>query len=545
MKILISTVLVFLVTLSATVPSQACSSLLVTKGASQDGSVMITYTCDGEFHPILENRPAADYHPGDSLEITDWRGKTYGVIDQVEHTYAVVGMMNEHQLAIGETTFDGRKELHNPDGLLSYWDLIDLALQRARTAREAITVMTDLVAEYGYRSTGESFSIADPHEVWIMEMIGPGEGGPGAQWVALRVPDGYIAAHANKARIGTFPTDDPQNCLYSENVMSFAVDKGYYDPKSGEPFSFCDAYCPADPNNLKFCETRVWSFFRRAAPSLNLSPDYNRAVKGAERYPLWIKPDKKLTVGDVFSLMRDHYEGTEFDLTQGIDAGPYGCPYRWRPLTWTIDSVEYGWERAISTQQTAYSFVSQSRSWMVNAVGGVFWYGVDDTWTTCYTPLYCGISALPKSYTVGSGQEFSWESAWWVFNLAANYANLKYSYMMPEIQALREEIEGNYLKLQPAVEKQALSLAQSDPQMLTQFLTDYSVSHGEQLVERWRELTRHLITKYNDGYVKDETGRARDKGYPEGWLRQVLKERPGHFRLKEREPGVPESRLTD
>jgi dipeptidase len=246
-----------------------CTSMLVTKGASEDGSTIITYTCDGEFHPHLEYEPPADYEPRDSVEVTDWRGNAYGKIPQVSHTYGVLHLMNEHQLAIGETTFDGREELNNPDGMLSYWDLISYALQRAKTARQAIEVMTGLVAEYGYRSTGESFSIADPDEAWIMEMIGPGKGGEGGIWVAVRVPDGYISCHANKARIGEFPLDDPENCLYSENVISFAADNGYYDPRSGEPFRFCDVYCPPTPENLRFCSTRVWSIFRRAAPSQN------------------------------------------------------------------------------------------------------------------------------------------------------------------------------------------------------------------------------------------------------------------------------------
>jgi dipeptidase len=512
-------------------PVKACTNLLVTKGASEDGSVMITYTCDGEFHPILEYTPATDHKEGDSLEITEWSGKVRGKIKQVAHTYAVVGLMNAHQLTIGETTFDGRKELRNPDGLLQYWDMMQLALQRAKTAREAIKVMTELVEEYGYRSTGESFSIADPKEAWIMEMIGPDSGGHGAEWVALKIPDGYISCHANKARIGEFPLNDPENCLYSKNAISFAVEKGYYDPKLGRPFRFCDAYCPAIPKNQRYADARVWSIFRRAAPSQNFLPDYHRAVEGAKPYPLWIKPDKKLSVADVFALMRDHYEGTDYDMTKGIDAGPYGSPNRWRPITWMVDSVEYGWERPISTQQTAFSFVSQSRSWLPNAIGGVYWYGVDDTYTTCYIPLYCGIDTIPRSFTVGTLDEFSWESAWWVFNFVANYANLKYSYMIQDIQAVQKEIEGTFLSLQPVVEKTAVELAVSDPKLLTRYLTHYSVSQAEQVVSRWKELGEYLITKYNDGYVKDENSRPQEKGYPESWLREVLKSRPEQFRV--------------
>jgi dipeptidase len=502
---------------------------------------MITYTCDGEFHPHLEYSPAADHKPGDSLAIEDWSGTVRGWIKQAPHTYAVIGMMNEHQLAIGETTFDGRLELENKEGLLNYWDLISLALQRAKTAREAITVMTDLMAEYGYGSTGESFSIADTKEAWIMEMIGMGSGRKGAVWVALRIPDGCVAAHANKARIGTFPLNDTENCLYSPNVISLATQKEYFTPGAGKSFSFCDAYCPATSQNKRTCETRVWSIFRRAAPSLNLSADYNRGKDGAKPYPLWIKPDKKLSLADVFALMRDHYEATPYDMTQGVDAGPYGSPLRCRPLTWTESGVHpdsvrdtvavYCWERSISTQQTGFSFVSQSRSWLPNQVGGVFWYGLDDTYTSCYTPLYCGNTAVPLSFTVGSLQKFSWESAWWVFNFAANFAQVKFSLMAPEIVAVQKEIEGNHLTLQPIIEKAALDLLRVDTAAAVRFLTDYSVMHAEQMVSRWRELCEHLICKFNDGYVKDEKGRPQDAGYPVSWRQEVLRSRAGQLRL--------------
>lgn len=524
--------LVSICVLSVPVMADACTSLIVTKGASEDGSAIITYTCDGEFHPHLDYEPPGDYEPGDSVEITDWRGNTYGKIPQVEHTYGVLHLMNEHQLVIGETTFDGRKELENPDGMLSYWDLIFFALQRAKTARQAIAVMTDLAEEYGYRSGGESFSIADPNEVWIMEMIGPGESGEGAIWVAVRVPDGYMSCHANKARIGEFPLDDPENCIYSDDVVSFAAEQKYYDPASGEPFRFCDVYCPPTAEKLRFCSTRVWSIFRRAAPSQQLPPDYHRNVEGAEPYPLWIKPDEKLSLGDVFALMRDHYEGTPYDMTSGVDAGPYGNPSRWRPLTWMVDSVTYSWERSISTQQTAFSIVAQSRSWLPDGVGGVLWYGVDDTYTTCYTPLYCCMDSVPKSFATGSIKEFSWDSAWWVFNLVANYACLKYSFMGPEIRQVQSDIEGTLLALQPSVEKTALELVRGDPVLMKRYLTDYSIGQAEMVASRWRDLAVHLISKYNDGYVKSEEGKPEDKGYPEPWLREVIRAHPGRFDLQ-------------
>ena len=528
----------------------ACTNLLVTRGASVDGSVTITYTCDGVFHPHLEYKPAADYEPGDSLSITDWGGDTRGWIRQVEHTYAVVGLMNEHQLAICETTSSGRKELRNPNGLLHYWDLMELALQRAKTAHQALEVMTDLVAEYGYRSGGESFSIADTEEAWILEMFGPCEGGVGAEWVAMRIPDGYISCHANKARIGEFPLDDPENCLYSDNAISFAIEKGYYDPDSGEPFRFCEAYCPSTPSNQRYADARVWSIFRRTTPSQKFSPDYHRAIEGAETYPLWIKPDEKLSMADVFALMRDHYEGTEYDMTKGVDAGPYGTPNRWRPMQWkdssnTDTTVIYAWERPISTQQTGFSFVSQSRSWLPDPIGGVYWYGVDDTYMTSYLPLYCGINAIPESYTTGSLDKFSWESAWWVFNFVANIANLKYSLMAPDILAVQADLEGTFLALQPAVDKTAVELYNTNPELMTRYLSDYSISHAELVVDRWRELGEHLLTKYNDGYIRDEDDRSREKGYPQSWLKEVLRTRPDQFKLPVRDTSSTESKLVD
>ncbi len=535
--------------LEITAPGRACTNLLVTRGASADGGVMITYTCDGEFHPRLQYTPAADHEPGAMLEIKHWDGRTYGRIPQVPHTFAVVGLMNEHQLAISETTFGGREELYNPKGVLHYWDLMKLALQRARTAREAIDVITTLVARHGYRSPGESMSIADPNEAWILEIIGPGDGGQGAHWVAVRIPDGYIACHANKARIGTFPLDDPDNCVYSPNVISFAIEKGYHDPASGAPFRYCDAYCPATPRNRRYASTRVWSLFRRAAPSLDLSPDYHRGVEGAAPYPLWIKPDRKLSLADVFALMRDHYEGTDYDMRRGLDAGPYGTPVRNRPIAWKVDDEQddelHVWERPISTQQTGFTFVSQSRSWLPDPIGGVYWYGVDDTYTTCYVPLYCGINAVPKAFTVGSLDRFTWDSAWWVFNFVANHANLRYADMVQDIQAVQRDLEGTFMALQPAVEKTAVELHGSNPSLARRYLTDYCVSHAELVVKRWRELGEHLVQKYNDGYVQDAKGSPQERGYSPTWLERVLKDRPNQFRLPQKPDDVPESKLVD
>ena len=527
--------------LGSTTSAAACTNFIASPGATADGSAIITYTCDGEFHPILRRIPAADHEPGAMQTITHWNGEVLGEVAYPAHTYAVVNLMNEHQVAIGETTTGGREELINRDGVLHYWHLMRLTLQRSATAREAVETMGQLVKEYGYRSSGESYAISDPDETWIMEMVGPGPNpapdGPGAYWVALRVPDGYVSAFANMGRIGEFPTDDDDECLYSPGMAEFAASQGWYDPDGGAPFNWRKAFHPATPQGLRYTATRVWSLLRRCAPSQTFPTDYHRGDIDADPYPLWIKPDKKLSVADVFALMRDHYEGTDYDMTQGVDAGPYGNPYRWRPMGFEIDGRQYTWERPISTQQTGFSMVCQSREWLPDPVGGVSWYGVDDTWFTCYVPLYCGITDVPEAYATGSLSQFSWDSAWWVFNFVSNYAGLKYSYMIEDIQAVQSELEGKALALQPAIDAAAEHLLDDDPAQAISYLTDYSLQNAESVVDRWRDLAEHLLTRYNDGYVKDENGRAQERGYPEGWLRTVIDQRPQQFLLPEDKAG--------
>jgi dipeptidase len=517
--------------------ASACTNFIVSPKATTDGSTIITYTCDGEFHPILRRIPAADHAPGAMQEVRDWSGNLRGEVSYPAHTYSVVNLMNEHQLSIGETTTGGREELQNPDGLIHYWELMHLTLQRARTAREAVEVMGALVAEYGYRSSGESFAIGGPEEAWIMEMVGPGPGGQGAHWVALRVPDGYVSAYANLGRIGTFPRDKPKECLYSAGMIEFATEKGWYDPADGQDFNWREAFHPATAQQKRYTATRVWSLFRRCAPSQDFPADYHRGVEGAEPYPLWIKPDEKLSLADVFDLMRDHFEGTDYDMSRGVDAGPFNTPNRWRPMGWDVDGAQYSWERPISTQQTGFSMICQSRDFLPDPVGGVTWYGLDDTYFTCWTPLYCGIDELPPRYATGSLGKFSWDSAWWVFQFVSNMANLKYSYMIQDIQAVQAALEGELLALQPAVDMTAKVLYESDPELMTRYLTDYSVTHAETVVDRWIDLGEHLLTKYNDGYVKDETGQAQERGYPESWLRKVLELRPEPFKLPDTDVG--------
>jgi len=508
----------------------ACTNFLVTKGASKDGSVMIVYTCDGEFHPHLRYMPAADHPSGEMIELRNWRTGATRKIPQVPHTYAIVGPhMNEYQVSIGETTFGGREELQDTTRALHYWRMMQLTLQRAKTAREAVKVLTGLAEEYGYGSSGESFSIGDPNEAWIVEMIGTGPGRDGAAWVAVKVPDGYVSGHANKSRIGTFPMDDPQNCLYSDNVVSLAIEKGYYDPESGEPFRFNQAYDPATPSNLRYCETRVWSMFNRANPDLNLSPDYHRGVKGADRYPLWIKPGKKMDVSDVMDIIRDHYEGTKYDMTQGLAAGPFGNPNRCRPLTFEVNGHQATWERPISTTKTGFSFIAQSRSHLPDPIGGILWYGMDDTYSTCYFPLYAGIDSVPGPYGTGNIEEFSWESAWWVFNFVANFANIRYNMMIHDIQEVQRRLEGQFLSEIDSIDNRAKQLYQKDPEKMREFVTRYSVSRGMKAYKRWKKLGEELICKYNDGYVKNARGRPETKGYTKEWYRRAVEDAPHHY----------------
>jgi len=509
-----STLLILLFGL--TYNTNACTNLLVTKGASTTGSSYILYTNDGEWLYHLHKYPAMDYKKGEFLKFGN------GQIAQVEHTYARIGFqMNEFQLTIAETTFTGREELWSHKNILKYWHLMDLALQRAKTAREAIKVITGLVEEYGYGSEGESFSIADPNEAWILEMVGNGTNGKGAVWVAVKILDGMVAAHANHARIGSFPLDDPDNCMYSKNVISFATEKGYYKPESGKPFEFNKVYDPASPEKLKYSESRVWSLFRRIAPSLNISSDYHRGLTN-KRYPLWIKPDKKLSTHDIFMLARDHYEGTEFDMTKGIMAGPYGSPQRNRPLAFYVDSVKYSWERPISTYNTAFSFIAQMRSFLPDEIGGLIWFGEDDSYFTCYVPMYVSIKQIPKPFTIGDINKFSLESAWWVFNFVSNFANLRYSDMVKDMQAVQNKLERTMLNQQEAIEETAMVLYKKDKETAVEFLNDYSNDQGNKVVDEWRELGFFLITKYNDGYIKDEKRRVQTKGYPDAWNRQVI-----------------------
>lgn len=517
-----------------------CTNLLVTKGASVDGSTMITYAADaGGFMERLFYLPEADHKQGEMLEVYDWdTGDYLGKIKQVPHTYRVVGNMNQYQVTIGETTYSGLTKYRDTTGIIDYGSLIRITLQRVKTAREAIHIIDALTKEYGYYSTGESFSIADPNEVWIMDIHPKGVGNKGIVWVARRIPDGYIAAHANQSRIRKIIKNDPDNCLYSEDVISFAKKEGIAKEYDGE-FSFADTYNPLEPGGVLYCEGRVWRFYDLAAPSKNLSDDYWRAVKGAEPYPLFIKPDKKISVKDLQNWMRDHFEGTKYDMTKGLAAGPYGCPYRWKSLEWELNgdtTTKYGWERPISTQQTAWSYIAQMRSFMPNEIGGLLWYGVDDAATSCYVPLYSCLTSAPKTYEVGSIKDFTWESMFWVFNLVANKAYTMYDYISKDVIKVQQKFENDFLNAQKSIEKAALELYKQDPQQASNFLSDYSTANAVRVHSTWKDLWEYITVKYNDRYVNDVTkdnGRApKGVGYDQDFLEQVVEERPGYYNVE-------------
>ncbi len=447
--------LLFLSIIGINIQSIACTNFMVTKGASVDGSTFISYAADSHvLYGELYYWPAATYEKGTMLDVYEWdTGKFLGQIKQAEETYNVVGNMNEFQVAIGETTYGGRSELGSQEGaIVDYGSLMYITLQRAKSAREAVKVMGELVSEYGYYSSGESFSISDPDEVWILEMIGKGNGHKGAVWVALRVPDGYVCAHANQARITTFPLADGKKaitfndidkvfepeveCVYAADVITFAREKKYFEGKD-EEFSFSDTYAPVDFGGARFCEVRVWSFFRSVKAGMDQYYDYASGHNLKNRMPLWIKPDRKVAGEDVMDYMRDHLEGTPLDMTKDMGAGPFENPYRWRPLTWNVGDGVYCNERATATQQTGFIFVAQARSWLPDEIGGILWFGVDDAASNVFVPMYSSITKVPEAFARGNGSmmEFTFDAGFWVFNLVSNFAYTRYNIIHPEIRA--------------------------------------------------------------------------------------------------------------
>ena len=519
--------------------SRACTNVLVTKGASTDGSNLITYAADSHgLYGELYYAPAGVWKAGDMRKINEWdTGKYLGIIPQVARTYQRVGNMNEHQLIIAETTYGGRPELEDPNGVMDYGSLIYVALERAKTAREAIDVIVDLANTYGYYSSGESFSIADTEEVWVMDLIGKGPDNKGIVWVARRVPDGYICAHANQARISTFPLNDPANCIYAPDVITFAREKGYFNGEDKD-FSFCDAYAPLDFGAMRGCEARAWSAFNILCDGkfTFMDENGNEVTKDAydyidyamgwdktKRFPLFVKPARKISMKDVADVMRDHYEGTPMDMTQDIGAGGNALPYRWRPMGFEYEGQKYVNERAIATQQTGFWFVGQSRGWLPDVIGGVIWFGCDDAATSYLTPIYTNTQAIPESFRVGNGNMITYSptSAFWMTNRVANACYKAYNIMFPTVDAEIDAWENAMMEAVIAADNEALKLynaAQEKPRKqirrssskkvsdpyaeVKTYLTTFSVDNAQKIFDKWVKLEELLLVKFIDGNVK-------------------------------------------
>lgn len=495
--------------------AEACTSLIATPGATADSSAMVTYAADSHvLYGELYNQPAADHAPGSKRAVHEWdTGKYLGEIEEVPHTYATIGNMNEHGLTIAESTWGGRAELAG-SGLIDYGSLIYITLQRARTAREAIKVMTDLVKKYGYASSGESFSIADPSEVWIMELIGKGKEDPGAVWVARRVPDGYISGHANHARIHTFPLKDKET-LYSPDVIKFARKMGYFDGKDKD-FDFSRAYAVYDMGALRGCDARVWSYFNRFAPDGEVDTYINWITKGeGEPMPLWIKPARRLSAQDLKDMMRDHFEGTPLDMTKDIGAGPYAVPYRWRPMSYVVDSVEYTHERAIATQQTGFSFVADMNSKRHDAMKGILWFGVDDANTCVYVPVFNSTPRPPHELAPGNGDmlTLSWDAMFWVNNYVANQAYNRYSKMIPDIRRVQTGLESSMTEAVNNAEKKISKMEYSVAQ---NYLADLTNHWTAKATKDYKALGDMLFVKFLDGNIKKQNEDGTFKRTPEG-----------------------------
>jgi dipeptidase len=528
--------------------SAACTNYLVTPGASSDGSAFVTYSADShELYGFLSVKEGAVHPAGSMRDVVEGdTGRFLGRIPEAARTFGVVGLMNEHQVAIGETTFGCRKELlakekgGQPQGTMDYVSLMELALERARTAREAVEIMAALSADHVWVSHGETFSVADPKETWLLEMIGRGGERKGTLWVALRVPDGYVTAHANSSRIRRFPLNDAKNALYAKDLIPFAREQGWFSGADAE-FSFRDAFVPPSFGDLRFCEARVWRFFDRVAPSLKLSLDLVRGLPDQPPLPLWVKPDRPLGLADVMALMRDHFEGTELDLSKGVGAGPFHAPYRWRPMEWALDGKTYVHERAVSTQQTGYSQVVQLRAKLPNLIGGVYWLGVDDTFSTVYVPFYGALRQAPRPYAKGTAdfRTFSWDAAFWVFNAVAQLAYARYDDVIRDVQAAQRELEGAFLVAQPQVEEAALALHRQSPEQARAYLAAYSTARAEETHARWRALWEQLFVKYLDGNVRQPNHTVDHPRYPDDWYRRIVDEE-GPARLETKMPGEPE-----
>ncbi len=517
----------------------ACTNFIVGKKASADGSVICTYNADdyGMFIGLC-HYPAGKHAKGEMRQIYDWDTKEYhGQIPEAPETYNVIGNINEYQVTIGETTFGGREEMVDSTGILDYGSLIYIALQRSKTAREAISIMTNLAETYGYNSEGETFTICDPNEAWIMEMMGKGPGSKGVVWVALRIPDDAICGHANQSRIRTFNPKDKKNVLFSKDCIKFARSKGWFSGKDKD-FSFCETYAYPDFSGRRICDARVWSFFNHFADVERYIPYAEGKVKDAEPLPLWIVPNRKVSVQDVEACMRDHYEGTPFSLDNDMGQGIWQMPYRPTPLYFKVDGKKYFNERPTSTQQSGFSYVSQMRSWLPRQIGGVLWFGNDDGNMVAYTPIYCGNTVQPECYNTPGADAvtFSDKNAYWVCNWVSNMVYPRYSLMFPSLEEVRDSLEQSYFSKQEEIEKVAQAKCKSNPADAVAYLTEYSNNTAQQMLARWKQLAVYLIVKYNDMAVKPEkdgkflrtkTGlgvSVQRPGYPEKVARELVKQ---------------------
>lgn len=566
----------FILLIASTV-GKACTNFLVTRGASVDGSNFITYAADSHIrYGELYFTPAADWQEGSMRVIYDRStNQPRGEVPQPGHTYKVIGYINEHQVALGETTFGGRTELIDPTGIIDYGSLMFLALERSTSAREAIKIMADLVEEYGYGSDGETFSISDANEVWYMEITGKGytpvydkktgdtvNADRGAVWVAIRIPDGYVSGHANAARITTFPlrdgkksiTDkdwkrlynDDVEVIYKHDIIDFARRKGYFTGKD-QAFDFSAAFAPVDFSAARICDMRVWAMFNEINDDMDQYLDY---VTGkdltAERLPLYVKPNRKISLSDMMSFMRNYFQGTEYDKSQDIGGDPFGSPYRWTPLYWEYEGKQYFHERTTVTQQTGFSFITQSRNWLPDEIGGIIWFGVDDTNSTVYTPFYCSIDEVPVEFRQGNGDmlTYSDNAAFWVFNRLAHFKYLFYNRVIDDIIKVQNELENTYQKEVETIDKEALRLYDINPEEARVLLTEYSCNAGKNTVERWKELDNFLLVKYLDSNIKQEQDgnfirnpwgypvSPKQNGYPDSWKKKVIEDTGDRFLLK-------------
>jgi dipeptidase len=509
--------ILLLLTLNASpILTWAGTNIIVGKNASADGSTFCTYTADSYYlYGDLSFYPSATYSKYTQTKIFGWDTHRYqGMIEQTGETYAVLGNINEHQVCITESTFGGRKELIDTTGVLDYGNLIYVTLQRAKTAKEALLVMTELVEEYGYCSSGETFSIADPNEIWIMEMIGKGPDIKGAVWVALKLPDDCISAHSNHSRITTFPLNDRANCLYSKDVISFAREKGYFDGKNKD-FSFSDAYDPMSFNARRFCDARVWSIYKSVCKETEKGIDYILG-KNDERLPLWVKPDQKVSLLQLKNLQRDHFENSPLSMANDPGAEPFKAEFRYEPRIWEYEGQKYFNETPTAGPKNAFSFVAQMRSWLPSKIGGVLWFGVDDANFTVYIPIYCGTTEVPACFRRGNGSllRFSWDAAYWVFNWVSNMAYAKYQYLAPDIKNAQAEFEQKLEDNLQVVEEAAQSLYKKSPEYAMRFLTEYSQNQANLMMQQWKALGEHLMVKYTDGNIKRERkGKFIDNGW--------------------------------